>query len=143
MDFPGGLVDKESAYNAEDLGSVPGLGRSPGEGNGNPLQDSCLKNSVDRGAWWAPVHEIAESDITEQLSLTHCHCNTYHKFSILKQHKCFLLQSWKAKAWNQLYWAKVKVLGSFWKFWEKNEMQNLQGFFVVFVFCHSSRLAGS
>ena len=50
MDFPGGLVDKESAYNAGDLGSVPRLGRSPGEGKGNPLQDSCLKNSVDRGA---------------------------------------------------------------------------------------------
>ena len=50
MDFPGGLVGKKSAYNGEDLGSVPGLGRSPEEGNGNPLQDSHLKNSVDRGA---------------------------------------------------------------------------------------------
>ena len=45
------LVVKASAYNAGDLGSIPGLGRSPGEGNGNPLQYSCLENSMDRGAW--------------------------------------------------------------------------------------------
>ena len=51
MDFPGGSDGKESACNAEDLGSIPGLGRSPGEGNANSLQYSCLKNSKDRGAW--------------------------------------------------------------------------------------------
>ena len=49
-DFPGGSDGKASAYNAGDLGSVPGLGRSPGEGHGNPLQYSCLENSMDRGA---------------------------------------------------------------------------------------------
>ena len=53
MDFPGGSDGKESAYNAGDLGSIPGSGRFPGEGNGNPLHHSFLKNSVDRGAWWA------------------------------------------------------------------------------------------
>ena len=58
---------KASACNAGDLGSVPGLGRSPGEGNGNPLQDSCLENPMDRGAWWTTVHGVAESDTTEQL----------------------------------------------------------------------------
>ena len=47
---------KEPACNAEDLGLILGLGRSPGEGNGNPLSYSCLKNSMDRGAWWATVH---------------------------------------------------------------------------------------
>ena len=52
--FPHGLDGKESASNARDLGSVPGWGRSPGEGNGDPLQDSCLENSMDRGAW-APL----------------------------------------------------------------------------------------
>ena len=46
-------ISKESAYSAGDLGSVPGLGRSPGEGNGNPLQYSCLENPMDRGAWQA------------------------------------------------------------------------------------------
>ena len=49
--FPGGSEGKASAYNAEDLGSIPELGRSPGEGNGNPLQYSCLENPMDGGAW--------------------------------------------------------------------------------------------
>ena len=50
-DFPGGSDGKASVYNAGDLGSSPGLGRSPGEGNGNPLQYYCLENPMDRGAW--------------------------------------------------------------------------------------------
>ena len=50
-DFPGGSDGKVSVYNAGDLGSIPGSGRSPGEGNGNPLQYSCLENPMDRGAW--------------------------------------------------------------------------------------------
>ena len=52
---------KESLYNAGDLGSIPGLERFPGEGNGNPLQYSCLKNPMDRGPWWAAVHGLAKS----------------------------------------------------------------------------------
>ena len=56
MGFPGGAEVKASACNVGDLGSIPGSGRSPGEGNGNPLQYSCLANPVDRGAWWATVH---------------------------------------------------------------------------------------
>ena len=59
--FPGGSDGKESACNVEDQGSIPGSGRSPGEGNGNPLQYSCLKNSIDRGAWWATVHGVTKS----------------------------------------------------------------------------------
>ena len=59
--FPGASDDKESACNAGGLGFILGSGRSPGEGNGNPLQHSCLKNSVDRGAWWATVHGVAKS----------------------------------------------------------------------------------
>ena len=50
-----------SACSAGDPGSIPGLGRSPGEGNGNPLQYSCLENSMDGGAWWATVHGVAKS----------------------------------------------------------------------------------
>ena len=52
---------KESACNAGDLGSIPGLGRSPGEGSGNSLQHSCLENPRDRGAWWATVHRVTKS----------------------------------------------------------------------------------
>ena len=59
--FPGGSDGKESACNARDLGSVPGLGRSPGEGNGYPLQYSSLENPMDRGAWWPTVHRIEKS----------------------------------------------------------------------------------
>ena len=57
------LVVKNLPANAGDTkvaGYIPGLGRSPGEGNGNPLQYSCLENSMDRGAWWAPVHWVTE-----------------------------------------------------------------------------------
>ena len=60
-DFPGGSDCKDSAYNAGDPGSIPGSGRSPGEGNGNPLQYSCLENPVDGGAWLATVHGVAKS----------------------------------------------------------------------------------
>ena len=61
MDFPGGSDDKESACNAGGPSLMPRLGRSPGEGNGNPLQYSCLENSMDRGAWQATVRGITMS----------------------------------------------------------------------------------
>ena len=54
--FPGGSDGRESACSVGDLGLIPGLGRFPGVGNGNPLQYSCLENPIDRGAWWAAVH---------------------------------------------------------------------------------------
>ena len=59
--IPDGSEVKVSACNAGDLRSIPGLGRSPGEGNGNPLQYSCLENPMDGGAWWATVHGVAKS----------------------------------------------------------------------------------
>ena len=58
--FPRWLSGKESAFNAEDLGLIPGSGRSPGEGNGNPLQCSCLGNLMDRGAWRATVYGVTK-----------------------------------------------------------------------------------
>ena len=74
VDFPGGSEVKASACNVGDLGLIPGLGRAPGEGSGNPLQYSCLENPMDGGAWWATVHGVAKSrtqlnDFTH--SLTH------------------------------------------------------------------------
>ena len=59
------------AGDVRDAGSIPGLERSPGGGHGNPLQYSCLENPMVRGAWWATVHGVTESDTTEQLSTAH------------------------------------------------------------------------
>ena len=59
--FPSGSDSKESACNVGDQGSIPGLGRFPGEGNGYPLQYSCVENSMDREAWWATVHGVTKS----------------------------------------------------------------------------------
>ena len=69
MGFPHSSVSKESACNAEDLGLIPGSGRSPGEGNGYLLQYSCLGNPMDRGAWWATVQGVAR--VGHDLVLNH------------------------------------------------------------------------
>ena len=64
MGFPGGSVVKNlpaNAGTAGDVGLIPGSGRAPGGGNGNPLQHSCLGNLMERGAWWATVHEVVKS----------------------------------------------------------------------------------
>jgi len=70
MGFSDGSDGKESACSERDLGLIPGLGRTPEEGNGNPLQYSGLENSTDRGTRQATVHGVTESDMTEQLSLS-------------------------------------------------------------------------
>ena len=71
--FPGSLDGKASAYNVGDPGLIPGSGRSPGEGNGNPLQYSCLENPMDQGAWWATVCGVAKSQtrLSDFSSLLH------------------------------------------------------------------------
>ena len=61
LSFPGGSDGKASAYNVGDSGSIPGLERSSGEGNGNPLQYSCLENPIDGEDWWATVHGVTKS----------------------------------------------------------------------------------
>ena len=82
--FPGGSEGKASACNAWNLGSIPGLGRSPGEGNSKPLQYLCLENPMDRGAWWAVVHRalrvghnwatntFKHTHLLKRLSFFHC-----------------------------------------------------------------------
>ena len=85
--FPGGSDSKETACNAGDPGSISGSGRSPGEGNGNPLQHSCLENSMDREAWWATGHEVTELDTTEGLThtsvdLQYCYTAKWFKLHI-------------------------------------------------------------
>ena len=82
--LPCGSYGKESAYNAGDLGLIPLLGRTPGGGNGNPLQYSCLENSIGRGAWWATVHGVTKS----QTQL--CHLQTVTVLLLLFQFR-FLL----------------------------------------------------
>ena len=82
LDFPGGSDDKASAYNAGDPGLVPGLGRTPGEGNGNPLQYSCLENPMDRAACQATVSGVTKSwtRLTSLTSLSLDNCCQVHPF---------------------------------------------------------------
>ena len=96
--FPVGLVVKNPPANAGDVGSIPGLRRPHREGNGNPLQYSCLENPMDRGAWWATVSGVAKSDMTEQLSLS--------LFKVLWHH-----------FWASLEVQLVKNLPAMWETW--------------------------
>ena len=72
LHFPGSSVGKNSPANTGDTGSIPGSGKSPGEGHGNPLQYACLENPKDRGTWWATVHGVAKLDMTELACILIC-----------------------------------------------------------------------
>ena len=79
--FPGGSDSKSSARNVGDTGSIPGSGTSPGEGNGNPLQYSCLENPMDRGAWWATAHRVTKSRTgLSDFTFTFKHYNVFYVF---------------------------------------------------------------
>ena len=99
MNFSGGSDGRASAYNAGDLGSVPGSGRSPGEGSGNPLQYSCLEIPVDGRAWQATVHRVAKSQtrlsdftvgVAEKNDLT-CDCQWEINVVVISQNKVSLI----------------------------------------------------
>ena len=84
MGFPDGSHGKEFAYSAGDLGSVPGSGIFPGEGNGNPLQDSCLENSMDRGAWLAIVLSQRAGHDWRTNTHTHTHTHTHNEAEVVE-----------------------------------------------------------
>ena len=91
--FPGGSDGKESACNAEDTGdqgSIPGSGRSPRELNGNPLQYSCLENSMDRGAWWATVHRVSKSRTRQTNTSPHVIWGTQRSLPLFVESVCFV-----------------------------------------------------
>ena len=103
-ELPWWLSGKESACSAGELGSVPGLGRSLGGGNGNPLQYSCLRNPVDRGAWQGTVHGVAKSWTrlsTHTHTHTHTHKNSSHTDTNLSAHKTGELWITSELHWSQ------------------------------------------
>ena len=109
--FPGGSGGKESTCNAGDLSSVPGSGRSSGEGNGYPLQYSCLENPMDRGAWWATIHRVANSgarlpwlSMHTWLIIFHGKCHKKRNQRIILK-KIFLLEIW----WIVAIWVGVQI----------------------------------
>ena len=87
MGFPDGSADEESTCNAGDAGSVPGLGRSPGEGHGNPLQCSCLENPMDRGPWQATVYGVTKSPRRLKRLSTYARNVKFPEFNVLNFRK--------------------------------------------------------
>ena len=90
MGFPGSSVVENLPANAGDMGLIPGLGRSPGVGNCNPLWYACLENSMDSGAWWATVHGVAKSQIRPSM---HAHIHPTEVSKYLKQ----VVKDWKGE----------------------------------------------
>ena len=100
--FPGGSSGKDPTCqwgDVRDMGSVPGLGRSPGGGHGNPLQYSCLENPMDRGVWQAAAHSVTKSDMTEH---THTHTHTHTHSSLFSQSL--------AKVWAFIHYGRFQRL---------------------------------
>ena len=119
--FPGGSGGEESACNTRDLRSIPDSGKSPEEGNSNPLQYSCLENSMDRGAWWATVHWVAKSQtwMTEWLTLVPCDATPtfFSGFGGLNS-ETEIMRKWKinkSKLWRAVFGACPLSYGDPWK----------------------------
>ena len=117
---PGGSDSKASVYNAGDLGLIPGSERSPGEGNGNPLQYYCPENPIDRGAWWATVHGVAKSrtrlsDFTFTFTTLYGH-SSWHPWnynSNIKDH-------WSQVSHYDRYNEKVHNIGRITRMWQRH-----------------------
>ena len=110
MGFPGGSDGKASACNVGGPGSIPGSGRSPGEGNGNPLQHSCLENPMNRGAWQAIVYGVAKSQ-TRLSDFTSLHF-IYHNRHMLKVHGLHSLESSNSEPSFSKFWCCSNQLGA-------------------------------
>ena len=110
---------------AGDAGLIPWLGRSPGEGNGNPLQYSCLENPMDRGDWWVTVHGVTESDRNEWLSM---HIHTYiHTITGILMRERGRQESQKRKWYNRIQWWERGMSQGRWaasRNWKRQEMDS-------------------
>ena len=120
-DFPGGSDGKASAYSVGDPGSIPGSRRSPGEGNGTPLQYSCLENPMDGGAWWAAVH--GSQRVGEWMALGFSLRRVFRWTQIWKERTYLLVQpspgnpllgSSKEEKISRTYWWREDFLGISW-----------------------------
>ena len=110
--FPGRSDGKKSTGNARDPGSIPGLGRSPGEGNGYPLLYSCVENPSDRGAWWAVVHRVIKSQTWLKWLCTHARLmKSLHLTSTLQEIQMIKLNDIMRNRTNleggTLYWLSL------------------------------------
>ena len=136
MGFSGGSDGKESAYDMGDLGSVPELGRSPGEGNSYPLWYSGLENSIDRGAWQATVHGVTKSRAQLSDFQFHFHSVVVRKdawwdFNFLEFTKVWYVAQYmicpgKCSMYTQLRnWTQVsRIVGGFFTIWATKEAHN-------------------
>ena len=106
MGLPQWLSSKESTCNAGDMGSIPLSGRSPGEGNVDPLQYSCLRNPMVRGAWWATVCGVSKESIGHNLA-TKQQQNNLHMISVLKVNQRLLNEYMERKWWIGLHWKDI------------------------------------
>ena len=119
MGFPSASVGKESAYNAGDVSSNSELGRSSGEGNGNPLQYPYLENSADRGAWWASVHRVAKSQTQLKWMSRHAFIPRIHvcdtvTFPLLSTKFRDMKSSVSLIVWSPAFWT-LKTVSTFYK----------------------------
>ena len=130
--IPGGSDRKESACNVGGLGFIPGSGGAPGEGNSCPLQYSCLENPMDRGAWWAIVHGVAELNMTEQQTLTHTLSHT-HTHTHTHTHRvnciwiCICCEPALLSLCRQTHRPGGGPVSSVWEKWHPRSRGHLQG----------------